>query len=102
MHVFQWHYRGADLPEGADRLVRALPEPGDPHGSWALRAAMQCHGEPISVQAAIRRTDEGWLLRPGTQDAGTQENAAARHTAAMQGWIGGFVGSWLAEATAAR
>jgi GMP synthase (glutamine-hydrolysing) len=102
LHVFQWHYYGADLPDGAERLASSALYPNQVIRIGAGRYGLQCHAEmPLSVQAAVRETDKGWRERPGAQDAQIQDAAAARHAAAMQEWIGEFVAHWLAEAAGA-
>lgn len=101
LHVFQWHYYGADLPEGAERLASSALYPNQVVRMGGARYGLQCHAElPLAAQDHLRAADAGWEALRGVQPPGAQRQAAARHAGAMHDWIGSFVGAWLSEAVA--
>lgn len=103
LHAFQWHYYGADLPDGATRLASTELYPNQIIGFGPARYGLQCHAEmPLTAQTYLQTADQGWDRRPGTQDIATQRALAGRHAKAMHDWMRGFVGHWLTQATAHR
>lgn len=98
LHVFQWHYYGADLPPGADRLAGSALYPNQVVRFGAGRYGLQCHAElSLQAQRYLQETDPGAASRAGAQDLTTQTALAERHFQAMTTWMRGFLGHWLSE-----
>ena len=99
LQVFQWHYYGADLPVGADRLAGSDLYPNQIVRFGSHRLALQCHAElSLADQSFLLRTDPDGLKRPGAQDPDTLARKAREHFQTMQSWMTGFVDTWLSEA----
>ena len=99
LQVFQWHYYGADLPVGAERLAGSDLYPNQIVRFGPRRLALQCHAElSLSDQASLLRADPDGLRRPGAQDPDTVAAKAREHFPTMQAWMRGFVDRWLAQA----
>lgn len=99
--VFQWHYYGADLPAGAERLAGSELYPNQVVRFGPARYGLQCHAElGLDGQAYLRAEDPGGMARPGAQPPETQAALAERHFRPMRRWLLGFLGRWLEEAGA--
>jgi len=99
LHVFQWHYYGAGLPQGARRIAGSELYPNQVVGFGSVRYGLQCHAElSVADQAFLRAADPDAMSRPGAQDAKTQEALTNQHFESMRDWIGGFLKFWLKEA----
>ena len=99
LHVFQWHYYGADLPDGAERLAGSDLYPNQIVRFGPRRLALQCHAElSLGDQSFLLRNDPDGLKRPGAQDPVTLATKGREHFQTMQAWMKGFVDTWLAEA----
>lgn len=103
LHVFQWHYYGADLPAGAERLAGSDLYPNQIVRFETGRYGVQGHAElSEAAQGFLRRSDPDGLRRAGAQDAATQAALGASYFAPMQRWMRKFLGHWLAEARGER
>lgn|GEM_PF-1810759 len=96
--VFQWHYYGADLPQGAVRLAGSDLYPNQILRFGSARYGVQCHAEmSLTGQRYLLDRDTGWAGRRGVQQRDEQERRAIAHYAAMRAWFAGFLQRWLDE-----
>ena len=99
LHVFQWHYYGADLPEGAERLAGSHLYPNQVVRFGSARYGLQCHAElSLDSQSYLRAQDPRGMDRPGSQGPDAQAVFAKKHFQSMRDWMSGFLRNWLAEA----
>jgi GMP synthase (glutamine-hydrolysing) len=99
LHVFQWHYYGADLPAGAECLAGSELYPNQIVRFGPARIGLQCHAElGLQAQRYLRETDSGWMERAGAQSAAEQAGLAERYLEPMQAWIRDFLAAWLRDA----
>lgn len=99
MTVFEWHSQGFGLPFGATRLAASPLFPNQ-----GARFAPGVYG--FQFRADLPPAGQEELLasighEPWTERASPAEHSrvmAAEHDAAMERWLGRFVGAWLAEA----
>ena len=98
LHVFQWHYYGADLPAGCERIAGTALYPNQIVRFGKRRLGVQFHAEmSLEGQRYLRETVPDWKTRAGVQPDHQQEELAARHHRPMTDWFKGFLGQWLAE-----
>lgn len=98
LHVFQWHYYGADLPTGSTRIAGSDLYPNQAARFGPRRLGVQFHAEmSLEGQRHLRATDHGWKDRNGVQTEAIQEAHAERHHATMTRWFQGFLDTWLSE-----
>ncbi|MEM8812559.1 MAG: hypothetical protein AAGF59_08075 [Pseudomonadota bacterium] len=96
LHVFQWHYYGADLPDGARRMASTDLYPNQIVDLGPNRVGLQCHAElSRETQNWLRQVDPDGPRRPGGQSAETEAAMATQHYAEMQTWMQGFVDRWI-------
>lgn len=101
LHVLQWHYYGADLPAGAERVAGSELFPNQIVRFGPARYGLQCHAEMSEAgHRFLLREDPGGLKRPGAQDAPTQAALAKRHFQPMRAWMSRFLANWLEEGAA--
>jgi len=101
LRVFQWHYYGADLAPGAERLASSALYPNQVVRFGPARFGLQCHAElGLDTQRLLRSTDVAGPTRPGAQDRVAQDALAERYFRPMRDWIERFLGAWLREAGA--
>lgn len=101
LHVFQWHYYGADLPDGAVRLASSELFPNQVVRFGPGRFGLQGHAEqPRQGQEYLRMMDPDGPRRPGAQHAEDERHLARAHSARMNSWCYNFVAGWLTEAAA--
>jgi GMP synthase (glutamine-hydrolysing) len=101
--MFQWHYYGADLPAGAERLACSELYPNQIVRFEPGRYGLQGHAElALAAQLYLHENDTGAQYRPGAQSIATQCALAERHAQGMHRWIRKFVRHWLAEAGHSR
>ncbi|MEO1330967.1 MAG: glutamine amidotransferase [Pseudomonadota bacterium] len=102
LHVFQWHYYGADLPAGAERVAGSDLYPNQIVRFGPARYGLQGHAElSRSAQRFLQTEDAEGMTLPGAQDLETQTELADRHFEPMQSWMRGFLARWLDEAARA-
>jgi len=98
LHVFQWHYYGADLPAGCERIAGSALYPNQIVRFGEKRIGVQFHPEmSLEGQRHLRATVPDWKTRAGVQPAHHQEELAAAHHKPMQDWFAGFLHNWLEE-----
>lgn len=99
LYVFQWHYYGADLPAGAQRLASSELYPNQIVRFDDNRYGLQCHAElSAHGQSLLRTNDPKGPQKPGGQDSATERALAGRYGDAMHAWFARFFGEWLAAA----
>ncbi|MEO0624913.1 MAG: hypothetical protein AAF183_22335 [Pseudomonadota bacterium] len=97
LHAFQWHYYGADLPHGAERLASTELYPNQIVRFAPARYGLQLHAEqPEGGRRYLRSQDADGPRRPGGQRDAEEAVLAARHGAAMEAWFSTFFARWLA------
>ncbi len=98
LRVFQWHFYGADLPDGATRLAGSALYPNQIVEFGPARYGIQGHPEqPLAAQDYFRRADPEAMTRPGGQSPEEQARLAKAHFAPMADWTRRFLARWLEE-----
>ena len=98
LHVFQWHYYGADLPAGCARIAGSELYPNQVVRFGPGRLGVQFHAEmSLKGQRYLRETVPDWQMRPGAQTNEQQEELAKRYLRPMTKWLGDFMKRWLDE-----
>lgn len=98
LHVFQWHYYGADLPAGCERIASSELYPNQVVRFGPARFGLQCHAElGLEAQRFLCRQDPGGVTRPGAQSVDEQSTLAERHFGPMRAWFLSLLRVWLDE-----
>ena len=95
-HVYQWHFDGFDLPEGATLLARGggdFPHQAFRYGSNAV--ALQFHPE-VTYQMMCRWTTRGWqrLRQPGARAPYEHLDGWRLYDRAVLRWLEAFLPHW--------
>jgi GMP synthase (glutamine-hydrolysing) len=96
-HVYQWHFDGFDLPEGAELLATSA---GDfPHQAYRYgrkAVALQFHPE-VTYQMMCRWTTRGAerLTSPGARNPHEHREGWFQHDHAVSAWLRAFLRVWV-------
>lgn len=97
--VYHWHNEGFDCPPGAELLASGPVFPNQAYRYGANAYGIQFHPE------VTREVIERWIVecdpaigeRPGAHPVERQLADCARFDAALDKWLSGFLGHWLAD-----
>ena len=97
-HVYQWHFDGFELPEGAHLLASGGDDfPAQAYRYGAQAVALQFHPE-VTYQMMCRWTTKGHarLALPGAQPRQRHLDGWRRHDAPVAQWSRALLRQWLA------
>ncbi len=95
--VYQWHFDGFDLPDGAELLASGGPEfPNQAFRYGRSAIALQFHPE-VTYQMMCRWTIHGAerLTRPGARAPHEHLHGWYEHDRDVSAWIDAFLTAWL-------
>ena len=98
--VYQWHFDGFDLPEGAELLASGGPEFPNQAFSYGSNAiGLQFHPE-VTYQMMCRWTTRGAerLGRPGARAPHEHLRGWFQHDGDVSAWLDTFLAAWLDDA----
>lgn len=98
-HVFHWHKEGFQLPQGAVQLATGTLFPNQAFCYGDTAYGLQFHPEVTTDIIQFWNAKAIELNLPVDQPYDQQIADHTRYAAAVEGWLKGFLPSWLSSAT---
>jgi len=94
LHVYQWHYEGFAIPDGAERLATGQVYPNQAFRAGRRAFGLQFHPEATSqIRGEWLDASSHMLNEPGAHGRERQEADAKRFDRPMKDWLLTFIDS---------